>query len=77
MEFLKELDRGWQKVVDFKVGDNVTFDVPYLDSKLSYQGKVVEIKRDHAVIQYVNNDNMLTSHISLLDGNGYKRIKGL
>lgn len=78
MEFLNELDRGWKKVVDFVVGDIVEFSVPYLDSKLSYQGEVLKIHKDHAVIKYVNNsEKIVTSHISLLDSNGYKRIKGL
>ncbi len=82
MEFLKELDRGWQKVVDFKVGDNVTFSIPYFESEFRYNGIVLDIKTDYAVIEYYEplNDLTLRTHVSLVDDKGYRRVtktKGL
>lgn len=82
MEFLNQLDRGWQKVVDFKVGDNVTFSVPYFEGKFHYNGIVLDIKKDYAVIEYYEplNDLNLRTHVSLVDDKGYRIItktKGL
>lgn len=77
MKALNQLDRGWQKIIDFTIGDNVKFDVPYLDSKFTYIGTVLEIHSDYALVEYYQpqSDMNLKTHVSLVDSNGYKRIK--
>jgi hypothetical protein len=76
MKALSTLDRGWQPIVDFKIGDTVGFCVPYFESNLSYIGVVKDILEDYAVIEYDKYDigSPIRTHISLVDDNGYKRI---
>lgn len=82
MNFLKELDRGWQKIVDFVVGDIVEFSVPYFEGEFNYKGRVLEINNGHAVVEYYESlhDITLVTHVSLVDDKGYRRLtksKGL
>ena len=76
MDFLNELDRGWQKVVNFKVGDVVDFSVPYFEGKFHYKGRVLELKGSYAKLEYYEplNDLTLITHINLIDEDGYRRI---
>ena len=76
IKFINQLDRNWQKVVDFVVGDIVEFSIPYFEGKFNYNGKVLELKDSYAVVEYYEPlyDIILISHISLLDANGYRRL---
>jgi hypothetical protein len=73
---MNELDRGWQKIIDFNVGDKVKFNVPYFESKFEYQGVVLEIKKTHVVVKYYEslNDTHLITHVDLLDKHGYRKL---
>ena len=76
MKALDKLDRGWQKIVDFAVGDMVKFEVPYFESKFVYNGIVTEIRGTYAIVRYYEtlNDMYLSTHVDLVDKHGYRKI---
>ena len=75
MEALNKLDRGWQLIISFNIGDNVKFDIPYLGGSLNYIGVVKELVNGYAVIEYNNNQGIkVKSHVSLVDDKGYRRV---
>lgn len=52
---------------EIQIGDEVEFSVPYFESKFNYKGKVIDLKRNYAVVEYYEslNDNTLRTHIDL------------
>jgi hypothetical protein len=73
---LNALDRGWQKIVNFAIGDTVEFSVPYFEGKFEYVGVVLEVKSNHAVVEYYEplHDTNIKTHVSLVDEHGYRRL---
>lgn len=48
----KSIKYGWLDDIEFKVGEEVGFDVPYFESFLEYRGKIISDKGSHLQIKY-------------------------
>ena len=48
----KSIKYGWLDDVEFKVGEEVGFDVPYFESFLEYRGKIIGDKGSYLQIEY-------------------------
>ena len=49
---------------ELKVGDEVQFSVPYFNSELHYNGKVIEFRGDYVVVEYENlKDVLITTQL--------------
>jgi hypothetical protein len=55
------------KTVKLKIGDKVSFSIPYFDSKLHYNGIVMDLNHSYAIVQYYQPLNSLTlvTHIKI------------